>query len=913
MNIYLQIFIYSWLCGLTASEVPPNIMLEATPNPFTIVEKSITKTELEWNVTIKNNENFYDGSHPGAEQYKSSNPIIEEVDVMFRSIDQNIIRVRMTDHNAERWEVPNFYGSPPDLSPKNLSEMGLEISPDSPFGFSITDQSKQKVFDTADAGTIKTSLKYFDKYLEFGVRIPSERIFGIGEHSSPFQMANGSTSYYTLWNLDSPNPYTEGESGSHNEYGSHPFFTFQLPNKEIAGIYLRNSNAMNYVLVKNGDGSCNVYHKTIGGVLDLYFIYSGTMDTVLKKYHALIGYPYLPPFWALGWQQSRYGWHTLSDVQDVVSKYNQLKLPLDVVWSDIDYMHQYADFTVSPSRYGGLKAFVDNLHTQGIRYVPIIDAGIKYESKYYNIGEKAGCFIKSASTQKTLIGKVWPGYAAFPDFFHPQGKPLWHAGLGDLHSQVAFDGIWIDMNEISNFCWGECPPEEMGGDTHSPDGDTHSPDGDTHSPDEFNNLPYVPGGNLNMKTVSITGYQYGSTEYEDKFHKQYYTHNLWSLQEASATHTYFEEVLKQRPFVLSRSSSPGTGRFSSVWLGDTFSKWEYMRYSIAGVFDMQIFGIPLTGADICGFIEAATAELCGRWTQLGAFYPFSRNHNIIGQPDQYPWSFGSQVLTGQGVAIRQKYSILRYYYTVLFGVSMHGGSVISPLFFHYPHDERAFQTTPYQLVIGGYLMVSPVLYPNAHYTLPYLPNGNWWDFRTLHQVLSYNDGNNGTQLNIPCELSDPVVLHIRGGGIIPYQNASHNTTIMRTAHLDQAPLTLIIALDHFGTSSGYLVVDDGLGVHTIPDGLYRRYYFHYAHSILSVALTHTGISTHYQYEKFYKIIILGGKAEVNGCVYLVNGGTLGVAPQYEVSTHLLSISNAFGYYWDQIKSINVGEKCLLTK
>jgi alpha-glucosidase (family GH31 glycosyl hydrolase) len=54
---------------------------------------------------------------------------------------------------------------------------------------------------------------------------------------------------------------------------------------------------------------------------------------------------------------------------------------------------------------------------------------------------------------------VWPGITAFPDWFNPNTQDFWNnqfATFFDADTGVDIDGLWIDMNEASNFCVYPC-------------------------------------------------------------------------------------------------------------------------------------------------------------------------------------------------------------------------------------------------------------------------------------------------------------------------------------------------------------------------------------------------------------------------------------------------------------------------
>jgi alpha-glucosidase (family GH31 glycosyl hydrolase) len=188
-----------------------------------------------------------------------------------------------------------------------------------------------------------------------------------------------------------------------------------------------------------------------------------------------------------------------------------------------------------------------------------------------------------------------------------KGSSYWISSLTKFHNKLKFDGLWIDMNEIANFCTGACIPEDVVPFEESIKSE----------------MIYTPGQvDLEEHSISIDAKHFDGNNELDY-------HSLFGHLQGISTNKFFTSLGK-RPFIISRSTFSGSGAYVSHWNGDNFASWEMLEYSIIGTMNMNIFGIPLTGSDICGFMGNTNEDLCEKWTLVGAFYPFSRNHNALG-------------------------------------------------------------------------------------------------------------------------------------------------------------------------------------------------------------------------------------------------------------------------------------------
>lgn len=689
------------------------------------------------------------------------------------TLDTNTeLTIKLTDANIKRFTLPYKYPFPFTKSQTILNQEYEVSLSNSDQQFSIVvrrTKTKETIFDSSNSTFI-----FSRYYMEFGTSLSNPFLFGLGERRQDFLFKDG---IYTIFPKDQLSKIDNGTGPDNQTYGTFPMYMLREKSNNFHIVFLRNSHPMDVEISQNVSKLC---YKVVEGILEFKIFLGSDPQSTIKQFHHYINGYSLFPFWSLGYHQSRWGYLNSQMMLEVVDKFNQTDIPLDTIWSDIDYMANYEDFKVNETF---LKSDFDKIRSYGVKWVPIIDIGIaageNFDNSVYQDGVAKNIFIKSNKTKTNLINCVWPKKVSYPDFNHPNTSDFWTKNLKDLYISFPYDGLWLDMNEPSAFVDGEINKDDQCGMIPLPI-DPSKPINKEENNILINNksegsslwslnLPYRPGLKpLETQTISMDAYHVGKGFLldEDDTISELAFHGLHGFFQSKITHDFMRDHLNQSlPFILSRNTLFSQGLFSSHWTGDNNSSWPYLQTAISEIFNFNLFGIPHVGTDLCGFDYNTTEELCARSMQAGAFFPFSRNHNQIYRllQEPYIWGTDSIVYKASRNSLKTRYSILKWYYS-LFVRGSGRGSIFNPVFFSFPNEE--LYSVHDQFLLGEELMIAPCVNEGEKERKIIFPNETFYEY--FEGIKSYRN----QTVVIECPLDSNPPIFIRENSIISIQNSS---------------------------------------------------------------------------------------------------------------------------------------------
>lgn len=520
-------------------------------------------------------------------------------------------------------------------------------------------------------------------------------VYGLGEQVRGINKRGWK---YVNWNYDNPHHHEDAKS----LYGAHNFIIVR--GEKLWGAFFDYAGRVEFDI---GYTRRDLMRIDVGGDFDLYIITGQSEDDIVKQFREIIGRSYVPPKWAFGYGQSRWGYKNESDIREVADSYEAAGIPLSTIYMDIDYMDAYKDFTVDKSRFADLAALASDMLARGIHLVPIIDAGVKIEPGYdvYEEGVAGGYFCKNAEGGD-FVGAVWPGRVHFPDFLNPEAR-AWFGSKYKALTSLGIDGFWNDMNEPAIFY-----TEDRLADTLA-------------------SIKSLTSGNMGIdEYFTFTGMVAGLNGNEGDYSKFYHNidgkmvnhldvHNLYGMNMTRSASEALKKIEPDKEILFfSRSSYVGAHRYGGIWQGDNKSWWSHILQSMQQLPALNMCGFLYTGPDTGGFGCDTTEDLMIRWLQYTVFTPLLRNHSAMGTREQELYRFSTVDIMREIIKIR--YALIPYLYDLFVKCADNNEMMFRPLGFEFPDDADALGVED-QLLLGSELMITPVYRQNARGRYVYLP------------------------------------------------------------------------------------------------------------------------------------------------------------------------------------------------
>lgn len=402
-----------------------------------------------------------------------------------------------------------------------------------------------------------------------------------------------------------------------------------------------------------------------------YYVGGGDMETTLGEYTNLTGRQQMPPFWALGYHTSRYGYKSFSEAEGYINDIKNCNIPIDGVVFDLFWQGARCklgtlDWGTSEG-FSGATEWLAKMKNQGVHTTVITEPFFTSQSANYNFLKDSGYF---ADLSVDGMGWLDDNTVGLIDASNPEAM-AWMGKQYDRITQDGVDGQWMDLGE----------PERHDYDS-------------THK-----------GGSV------------------DQVHNEF--GNLWV---ESCYSTLREKHHDMRPFIMPRAATSGMQRFSAFpWTGDIKRSWGGLQAQAPALISSSMSGLAFLGSDVGGFNNGPTenAQLYLRWIEMSTFAPMMRTHADNGDKNPEP---SSSVYAGICDDIRKfinlRYRYLPYLYTLAWENTSKGVPMARPICM-YDADPSKNKDVKDEWLWGKDMLVAPVLTDNATSRNVTFPDGKW--------------------------------------------------------------------------------------------------------------------------------------------------------------------------------------------
>ena len=600
-----------------------------------------------------------------------------------------------------------------------------------------------------------------------------EHIHGLGQAEEGIYDYRGHVQYLYQHNMRIPMPVMVSDKGY--------------------GILFDCTSLMTFSDTENGS---YMFFDTIP-YLDYYFIVGDSMDDIVAGIRYLTGDAAMLPKWAYGYVQSKEQYYTADELVDVARHYRELDIPLDCVVQDWNTWEKdkWGNKILDPERYGNMKECSDKLHDMNVHTMVSVWPNMNSGTENYD--------------EFTANGQMLNDLATYDAFDEKAREVYWRQAKEGLFDK-GFDSFWCDSTEpFSGPDWGG----------------------------EIKREPW--------KRFQIVGDE----------HKKYLPPekaNAYALAHAKGIFENQRKTTKEKRVLnLTRSGYASGQKYAAMlWSGDTYASWDTLKKQITEGINMGLSGYPYWTLDIGGFFtvgkewrnrgcgcsndptpkwfwvgkyddgvkDPAYCELYVRWLQMGVFLPMFRSHGT--DTPREIWNFGKEgdvFYDAIAAAIRLRYSLMPYIYSLAGMVRLKSDTIMRSLMFDFPEDKKTCLISD-EFMFGRSLLVCPVTAP-MYYDVGgksldadrkrtcYLPDGNVW--YGLSDSIKYDGGNT---VEVETDINS-IPVFVRGGSIIPMRKG-----LSYAMEENDEPIELHI---YTGMDGEFTYYDDAGDDYSYEDGEYE--------------------------------------------------------------------------------------------